>query len=147
MTVTYVVFAALGFIVGPLTLWLALSNILQGIWHAGAIFALKRRLTSLVSIVLSLILCVPMWLVTGIDDVRAYFALIVLLLPFPIYWTVSRLAWFRDSELTRMSASAIREELAERYSETPPPKGRWWAGYVYDVERMKRRAAYEPPPV
>ena len=86
-------------------------------------------------------------LLTGSTQVEAYLTLFVLLAPLPIYWLVSWFSWRSASSEERQAAYVIRQELAERFNETPPKAGRWWPGYVYDTERAKRREAYEAPPV
>lgn len=71
----------------------------------------------------------------------------LILAPRLVSWWGKRAAWKADlaNPDLQEEARAIRARLRARSYASPPPPGKPWSEYVFDIERAKRARQYRPP--
>ena len=120
-------------------------NVVYALPHLVAVLVLRPMRAGVSIAIISIAVCLAYDAVSSSDRPLAYVALCIALLPYPVYWIVSYWTWLKTDARIRGEALKIREEIADRYEERPPSQDRWYPGVIYDLERSRRREAYEAP--
>lgn len=71
----------------------------------------------------------------------------IVLAAWPTLRWVRVAVWRSTDGDTRSAAAAIRKEIGAREDGAATDATKPWRSFVFDVERARRRAEYEPPPI
>lgn len=137
-------------VVGPiagLVVWWPLLGLLVHVWQLPMAIALRPWIASICAVLFGAIVFTATGYFLGLDHVGGRLIITAALGARPALWLTQRIAWhFSDADL-RQGAANIRNELATRLHEPDVSTARSWPSFIFDVERFKRRARYEPPPI
>jgi hypothetical protein len=138
-------------------LFLAALIALVALWPVhGAIVALWRlpmlfRLRPVATALASLLVGVPAFLASvfifGPGHLPGHLLMTAILGAAPIAFGVRWWAWRSAGPDLRAEAVKTRNELARRVGDRVVQPTKAWGSFVFDVERARRRAEYEPPPI
>lgn len=138
------------FLAGVLALcsggYFAFWNLAVGLWKLPYLFRLRPRLAGWV-----LFLCILLMtlivraLLPSANAIAITFA-VAAIAPGPAIRLTSYLAW-RRGKGEREPAAEVRNEIARRLNEREVDPNRSWPTFVFDVERARRHAEFDPPPI
>lgn len=129
-----------------LGLWLMYA-IVADLWRLPMIITLQPARTATIALVIGLPLYVGFVALLGVNHLIGELFISVTLLARPLAIVVSWWTWRRASPDIRKAAAAIRNELLRQRDGRAVSPDRFWFSFVFDVERARRREAYEPPPI
>lgn len=141
---------ALGLVIAvalsPLVLW-PLVGIVQDVWQLPILVRLRPRVAiPVIAALVLLIFALTTW-VLGPAHVEGRLLLAAVFGARPALWLTRLVVWRGTDRRLREDAADIRNELAGRLRERPVNADRSWPTFVFDLERARRRAEYEPPPI
>jgi len=137
---------ALGLALFPLMIW-PLRGLVQDVWQLPMVVQLRPKTGgAIVAATILAIFLVTGWLLgTGHAEGRLLIA--AAFGARPALFLIRQVVWSQTPPAVRREAADIRNELAFRLQERTVNFERGWPTFVFDVERARRRAAYEPPPI
>lgn len=127
-------------------LW-PLRGIVKDIWQLPCVISLQPRSRSLAVLLPGLFLFLVLTFVLGPDHIYGRAFLVAILTPTPALLLIRRVAWRSADPEERTAAAEIRNELAGRLHEPPVTPLKSWPQFVFDLERVRRRSEYQPPPI
>ena len=124
-----------------------LQGIVKDIWQLPCVILLQPRSRSLAVLLPGLFLFFVLTLVLGPDHFYGRAFLVAVLTPTPALLLIRHLAWRSADPEERTAAAEVRNELAGRLHEPLVTPLKSWPQFVFDLERVRRRAEYQPPPI
>lgn len=141
---------ALGLVIAvalsPLVLW-PLVGVVQDVWQLPMLVLLRPRIASPVIAAIVLILFAVTTRVLGPAHVEGRLLLAAVFGARPALGLTRLIVWRWTDRSLREAAADVRNELASRLRERPVNVEKSWRTFVFDLERARRRAEYEPPPI
>ncbi len=137
---------ALSLVLTPVVIW-PLLGLVQDVWQLPMVVRLRPKTGGAIVVASTLtIFLVTGWLL-GAGHAEGRLLLAAAFGARPALWLIRQVVWRQTSPALRREAADIRNELAVRLQERTVKPERGWPAFVFDVERARRRAAYEPPPI
>lgn len=138
---------ALALPVGLLVLSWPLIGLLRDVWQLPMAIILRPRIASISTAFVALILFTATGYALGLDHIAGRLIITAAFGARPALLLTRRIAWHRSDADLRQRAAEIRNELATRLHEREVSSAHSWPSFIFDVERSRRRASYEPPPI
>ena len=130
----------------PVLFW-PLVGIVQDVWQLPMLVRLRPRVAiPMIAALVLLLFALTTW-VLGPAHVEGRLLLAASFSARPALWFTRLIVWRLTDCPLREGAADIRNELAGRLRERPVNADKSWPTFVFDLERARRRAEYEPPPI
>jgi hypothetical protein len=126
----------------------AFVSVSRDLWQLRLVFGMRPRVTAIAVIgIASVILSLgAAWL--GPSHARAVLFVTICLTPWVCIKLVSLVAWWSDGPADRQLALDLFRSQSSATERMPSIDRKLpWASYIFDLERARRRATYEPPPI